>query len=67
MVESKNIQRSDFKIYFQGEKINIRLAVVKLWDDSSSDECSRFNVQLKLRNNEAKEYFYEDWLDGGSR
>jgi len=65
MVESRSIERTDINTQYNGHSINLRMAVVKLWDDSESDVCSRFNVQIKFRNSEVEDFIDDEKLDGG--
>lgn len=65
MVESRSIERTDIDTEYEGHSIDLRMAVVKLWDDSESDVCSRFNVQIKFRNSEVENFIDDNKLDGG--
>lgn len=65
MVESRSIQRSDINTTHENHSIQLRMAVVRLWDDSESSSCSRFNVQLKIRNEEVENFIDDCKLDGG--
>lgn len=65
MVESRNINRSDLKLSHSVGDITYRLTTVRLWDDEDLDNCSRFNIQMKLDNEYAEEFINSDFLDGG--
>lgn len=66
MVESRSIQRSDIDTTHETHSVQLRMAVVRLWDDSESSSCSRFNVQLKIRNKEVEDFIDDAKLDGGT-
>lgn len=66
MIEDRQIERNNFDVEYEDESLTIRLAIVRLWDDISQVSCSRFNVQLKLRNKEATKVLDDKILDGGT-
>lgn len=65
MVESRDIERFDTPIQYKGYSFNLRLTVVRLWDQKRSDHCSRFNLQLKVFNDSVENYIEEERLEGG--
>lgn len=65
MIESREIKRSDLNVNYESHSINLRMAIVKLWDNSDTTTCSRFNVQIKIRNSEVESFIDDYKLDGG--
>ena len=60
---SRDIQREDLYINYQGQVLKMRIAKVRFWTNHSSNECDRFNVKLKIDNNDAKNkntHIFED-------
>lgn len=66
MVESRDIRRSDLEVSHPNGRLILRMASVRLWDDDEEEDCSRFNVQIKLKNEQAQSIIDEDFLDGGT-
>lgn len=66
MIEERNIQDYNFSVPYRNKSFNVRLSVVRLWDDAEEPSCSRFNIQLKLRNSQASNVVNDDFLDGGT-
>jgi hypothetical protein len=66
MVESQDIRRFDFEVPLESGVLDIRMAVVRLWDDAKEDSCSRFNIQMKLRNEKAEDVVEDEILEGGT-
>ena len=66
MVEARDIQRYDFRVPYENGSFKARLAIIRLWDDAEEDSCSRFNIQLKLRNKQAVDLVDDDSLNGGT-
>lgn len=66
MIESRDIQREDFRVSHKLGNINIRITTVRLWDDKTEPECSRFNIQMKLSNEEVSKMLNEGCLEGGN-
>lgn len=66
VIVSREIERSDIPIQYNGKTVRLRLARVRLWDNPDKDDCCRFNVQIKIRNKEVKEIIDDKKLDGGT-
>lgn len=63
---SRDIQREDLYINYQDQILKMQITKVRLWTNHSSNECDRFNVQLKIDNNDADDKIADSFLDGGS-
>ena len=65
-IVSRNIQSENIYVTYNGEKIGLQITKVRLWTGYNSDECDRFNVQLKINNQDARDKISDSVLDGGT-